>query len=176
MDFVQWGHTFSKLSDSLSIYGRTVVIREGQQELTEVSNDGSSHAVMGNPFSNGLGLDIAKLFKRYFLIKLELVTRVDEKRRHVLASSTPSKSSRSRRSSYCFLVLLFMLESSISSSNKLSSSSLPKNAGARLLRAARKPRPVLSSLSRRAILASAARRAAVDISSKSASSSISASE
>jgi len=44
-----------------------MVIDKGNQEVAEVSDDRSSHTVMGNPFDNRFRFDITQLFQRKFL-------------------------------------------------------------------------------------------------------------
>lgn len=169
--------TLSEVANALAVYRGTVFIHIGHKELSKMPDNRPADAVVRYPLNNGFGLDVAQLLQRDFLQPVsERKTRLNL---DALTSSTPSRSSRSLRSSYCLLVRFFiLLTPSPSMSTSSSSSSLCKNSGIRLLFAARDPRlpPRRSLLSLCAILASAARRAAGAISSKSFWSSKSASE
>ena len=60
--------TFSEVSDPLAIHGRAVLIHVGHEELAEMADDRPTDALVCNPFDNRLGLDVAQLLERYFLL------------------------------------------------------------------------------------------------------------
>ena len=51
--------TFSQMTNSLAVDRRAVVINVGHQKLAEVPYDRPTNTVMGNPFNNGFGLNVA---------------------------------------------------------------------------------------------------------------------
>ena len=59
--------TFSEVFNPLSIYRDSMLIRIGSQKMTEVTNNRSTDAFVGNPLDDRFGLDISQLFQRQFL-------------------------------------------------------------------------------------------------------------
>ena len=51
--------TFSQMTNSLTVDRRAVVINVGHQKLAEVPHDRLTNTIMGNPFNNGFGLNVA---------------------------------------------------------------------------------------------------------------------
>lgn len=121
--------TFSKVTDPLTIDRRAIIVDIGHQELSEMSDNRPPDALVGNPFSNGLRFDVAELFERDLLKTMGDKGRTSWYGLKELTSSTPSRSSISRRSSYCLLVRRFICErippSPISSSSMSSDSRNP---------------------------------------------------
>jgi hypothetical protein len=51
--------TFSQMTNSLAVDRRAVVINVGHQKLAEVPYNRPTNTVMGNPFNNRFGLNVA---------------------------------------------------------------------------------------------------------------------
>ena len=68
--------TFAKVSDALSIYRGAVIIHISHEELSEMLDNRTSNPVVGNPFNDGLGFNIAELFQRN-LLKYKSVSEGD---------------------------------------------------------------------------------------------------